>query len=78
MTNILLNKIYENLITISRTKDNMDECVQDNKSYYEKDIKTSIDEIKTLLDELYLLTQKDLEPIETMQFLKSVAQMKVT
>ena len=66
MTNILLNKIYENLITISRTKDNMDECVQDNKSYYEKDIKTSIDEIKTLLDELYLLTQKDLEPIETM------------
>ena len=29
--------------------------LEENKSYYENDIKTSIDEIKTLLDELCLL-----------------------
>ena len=53
MTNILLNKIYENLITISRTKDNMDECVQDNKSYYEKDIDCFV--IITFCNYIYLI-----------------------
>ena len=66
MKNLILNKIDEKLIALSRIKDNMDESVKQDKSFYEGDIKTSIDEIKTLLDELYLLTQKDLEPIETM------------
>ena len=59
MTNILLNKIYENLITISRTKDNMDESEQESKSFFEGDIKSSINEIKMLLDEFYTLPKQE-------------------
>ena len=66
MRNILLNKIDEKLIAISRIKDSMDESAYDDKIYYENLIKSLTNEIKTLLDEFYSLTQKDLEPIETM------------
>ena len=65
MRNILLNKIDEKLIAISRIKDSMDESVYDDKIYYENLIKSLINEIKTLLDEFYSLTQKESKPLET-------------
>ena len=55
MKNLILNKIDEKLIALSRIKDNMDESVQRDKSFYEGDIKSSIKEIKMLLDEFYTL-----------------------
>ena len=66
MRNILLNKIDEKLIAISRIKDSMDESVYDDKIYYENLIKSLINEIKTLLDEFYSLTQKESKPLETL------------
>ena len=55
MKNLILNKINEKLIALSRIKDNMDESVQQDKSFYEGNIKSSIKEIKMLLDEFYTL-----------------------
>ena len=65
MRNILLNKIDEKLIAISRIKDSMDESAYDDKIYYENLIKSLTNEIKTLLDEFYSLTQKESKPLET-------------
>ena len=66
MRNILLNKIDEKLIAISRIKDSMDESAYDDKIYYENLIKSLTNEIKTLLDEFYSLTQKESKPLETL------------
>ena len=52
MTNLIINKIYEKLIKISRIKDNMNDCKQDSKNLYKKEIKYLTDEIKSFLDEL--------------------------
>ena len=66
MTNLIINKIYEKLIRISRIKDNMDDCKQDSKNLYKKEIKYLIDEIKTLLDELNKTVQQETEPSNLM------------
>ena len=55
MKNLILNKIDEKLIALSRIKDNMDEFAKEDKSFYEGNIKSSIKEIKMLLDEFYTL-----------------------
>ena len=65
MKNLILNKIDEKLIALSRIKDNMDESAQQDKSLFESYIKSSINEIKMLLDELYTL-QKQEESIKEM------------
>ena len=65
MKNLILNKIDEKLIALSRIKENMDESVQQDKSFCEGDIKSSIKEIKMLLDELYMLPKLE-EPIKEM------------
>ena len=59
MKNLILNKIDEKLIAISRIKDSMDESVKEDKSFYEGDIKSSINEIKMLLDEFYTLPKQE-------------------
>ena len=59
MKNLILNKIDEKLIALSRIKDNMDEFAKEDKSFYEGDIKSSINEIKMLLDEFYTLPKKE-------------------
>ena len=51
MTNLIINKIYEKLIRISRIKDNMNDCKQDSKNLYKKEIKYLTDEIEPLLGE---------------------------
>ena len=66
MTNIVLNKIYENLIRISRDKDIMNDCKPGSKNLYKKEIKYLIDEIKTLLDELNKTVQQETEPSNLM------------
>ena len=66
MKNLILNKIDEKLIAISRIKDSMDESVYDDKIYYENLIKSLTNEIKTLLDEFYSLTQNESKPLETL------------
>ena len=65
MKNLILNKIDEKLIALSRIKDNMDEFAKEDKSFYEGDIKSSINEIKMLLDEFYALPKLE-EPIKEM------------
>ena len=59
MKNLILNKIEEKLVALSRMKENMDESEQENKSFYESYIKSSIIEIKMLLDEFYILPKQD-------------------
>ena len=59
MKNLILNKIDEKLIALSGIKDNMDESVQQGKIFYENYIKSSINEIKMLLDELYTLPKQE-------------------
>ena len=39
MTNLIINKIYENLIRISRDKDIMNDCKPGSKNLYKKEIK---------------------------------------
>ena len=65
MKNLILNKIDEKFIALSRIKDNMDESAYDDKIYYENLIRSLTNEIKTLLDEFYSLTQKESKPLET-------------
>ena len=65
MKNLILNQIDEKLIALSRIKDNMDESMQQDKSFFESYIKSSINEIKMLLDELYTLPKLE-EPIKEM------------
>lgn len=62
MTNLIINKIYEKLIKISRIKDNMNYCEQESKNLYKKEIKYLTDEIKTLLDELNKTVQQETDP----------------
>ena len=66
MTNLIINKIYEKLIKISRIKDNMNYCEQESKNLYKKEIKYLTDEIKSFLDELNKPVQQATEPIYLM------------
>lgn len=59
MKNLILNKIDEKLIALSRIKDNMDEFAKEDKSFFESYIKSSINEIKMLLDEFYTLPKQE-------------------
>ena len=62
MTNLIINKIYEKLIKISRIKDNMNYCEQESKNLYKKEIKYLTDEIKLFLDELSNPVQQETDP----------------
>lgn len=66
MTNLIINKIYEKLIRISRIKDNMNDCKQDSKNLYKKEIKYLTDEIEPLLGELNKSVQQETDPSDLM------------
>ena len=66
MTNLIINKIYEKLIRISKIKDNMNDCKQDSKNLYKKEIKYLIDEIEPLLGELNKSVQQEADPSDLM------------
>ena len=66
MTNLIINKIYEKLIKISRIKDNMNYCEQESKNLYKKEIKYLTDEIKSFLDELNKPVQQETDPSDLM------------
>ena len=66
MTNLIINKIYEKLIRISRIKDNMNDCKQDSKNLYKKEIKYLTDEIEPLLGELNKSVQQETDSSDSM------------
>ena len=66
MTNLIINKIYEKLIRISRDKDIMNDCKQESKNLYKKEIKYLTDEIKSFLDELNKPVQQETDPSDLM------------
>ena len=66
MTNIVLNKIYENLIRISRDKDIMNDCKAGSKNLYKKEIKYLTDEIEPLLGELNNSVQQETDSSDLM------------
>ena len=66
MTNLIINKIYEKLIKISRIKDNMNYCEQESKNLYKKEIKYLTDEIKSFLDELNKPVQQETDSSDLM------------
>jgi hypothetical protein len=66
MTNLIINKIHEKLIKISRIKDNINDCKPESKNIYKKEIKYLTDEIKLFLDELNKAVQQEAEPSDLM------------
>ena len=70
MTNLIINKIYEKLIKISRTKDNMNDCKQECKNLYKKEIKYLTNEIKLLLNDLNKSVDQEVEQSDLMQIPK--------
>ena len=70
MTNLIINKIYEKLIRISRIKDNMNDCKQECKNLYKKEIKYLTNEIKLLLNDLNKSVDQEVEQSDLMQIPK--------
>ena len=70
MTNLIINKIYEKIIKISRTKDNMNDCKQESKNLYKKEIEYLTNEIKLLLNDLNKSVEREVEQSDLMKIPK--------